>query len=144
MDCQFLLLKNKLPTGSQDGINKIISRCYNVLSLLYTHIYFPTYTNGLKDIGNYIGFCWTEKNASGIESIYWRKLWEATGNEALKKKLVVYNSEDCKALMALKDVLDGIIENTPGKLNNLAVKKAAELQKEQKTIFIANQSFLPK
>jgi predicted RecB family nuclease len=59
----------------------------NVLSFFRTHVYPPTYTNGLKEIANYLGFEWTEKNASGQQSIEWRK-----NNQ--KEKLIQYNLDD--------------------------------------------------
>ena len=59
--------------------------------LIYTHIYFPTYSNGLKEVASYLGSTWTSSNASGIQSITWRKRWENTHDEAWRQKLIVYN-----------------------------------------------------
>jgi predicted RecB family nuclease len=58
--------------------DKILNASVNILSLIYPHIYFPTYSNGLKDIGGYLGLSWTEPDASGVQSIVWRKKWEAS------------------------------------------------------------------
>ena len=55
---------------------QILARVVNVLSLIHAHIYFPTYSNSLKDIGRYLGFRWTDPDASGLQSIVWRKKWE--------------------------------------------------------------------
>jgi predicted RecB family nuclease len=40
---------------SQDLVDRILSALVNTLSLIYAHIYFPTYSNGLKDIGTCVG-----------------------------------------------------------------------------------------
>ena len=70
----------------------------NVLNLIYGTVYFPTYSNGLKDVASTLGFSWTEKNASGIQSLVWRHRWERGEGDNFKNKLVVYNLEDCSAL----------------------------------------------
>ena len=48
---------------------KIIKSSCNLLSFFYSHIYLPTYTNGLKEIATFLGFQWTADNASGLQSI---------------------------------------------------------------------------
>jgi len=58
-------------------VDNVLSRLVNTLSLIYSHIYFPTYSNGLKDIGRCLGFSWTEADASGIQSMVWRSRWES-------------------------------------------------------------------
>jgi predicted RecB family nuclease len=94
-------------------VDKILNASVNILSLIYPHIYFPTYSNGLKDIGGYLGSSWTEPDSSGIQSIVWRKKWEISRGEDWKKKLVTYNFEDCAALKKVVEVLH-IIISRPG------------------------------
>jgi len=48
----------------EEILQKIKSSLVNTLSLMYANIYFPTYSNSLKDIGSYLGQKWTEENAS--------------------------------------------------------------------------------
>ena len=89
--------------------DKVLNASVNILSLIYSHIYFPTYSNGLKDISGYLGLSWTEPDASGIQSIVWRKKWEASNSEDWKQKLVTYNLEDCAALKRVVGVVQMII-----------------------------------
>jgi hypothetical protein len=70
----------------------------NLLSFIYGRVYFPTYSNGLKDIAKHLGFSWTDASATGIQTIIWRRDWELSQEDLLKKKLMVYNAEDCEAL----------------------------------------------
>lgn len=85
--------------GENDSIlHNIKSRLVNVLSLIYSCIYFPTYSNGLKEIGAYIGHRWTNPEASGLQSIVWRYRWEESKDEEWKNVLITYNREDCHAL----------------------------------------------
>ena len=38
-------------------------------------IYFPTFSNGLKEIARHLGFDWSEPSASGTQTIVWRETW---------------------------------------------------------------------
>ena len=81
-----------------ENISSISSKCVNLLSYFRTHVYPATYSNSLKDIANYLGFKWTDKNAIGVNSIIWRKNWEKQDLLDLKNKIVQYNKDDCFAL----------------------------------------------
>ena len=84
-------------------IDRVLSVSVNVLSIIYSHIYFPTYSNGLKDIGSSLGFSWAEPEASGLQSISWRAKWEATQEDVWKQILLQYNLDDCAALKVVTD-----------------------------------------
>lgn len=90
-----------------------LGSCCNLLSILYSNVYLPTYTNGLKEVGAYLGFNWSAINATGLQSIVWRKRWEQTGHNAYKSKLITYNNEDCRALRKVKVLLDSIVATDP-------------------------------
>jgi hypothetical protein len=83
----------------------VLAALTNVLTVIYPHFYFPAYSNGLKDVGNYLGCRWSEPGASGLQSIVWRTLWERTGDEDWKVKLIQYNVEDCQALRRITEFL---------------------------------------
>ncbi|HEV2491964.1 MAG TPA: TM0106 family RecB-like putative nuclease [Terriglobia bacterium] len=80
------------------GFDSLIERATNVLQTIYAHIYFPTYSNGLKEIATYLGFRWSHDNASALDSIVWRLRWEMSKDQELKERLITYNSDDCAAL----------------------------------------------
>jgi uncharacterized protein YprB with RNaseH-like and TPR domain len=90
---------------------KILKSCCNILSFLHSNIYLPTYTNGLKEVASFLGFLWTDENASGLQSIVWRERWEEEQNDSLKDKLVTYNKQDCYALVEVKKLIYSIIDN---------------------------------
>jgi len=95
-------------SGRDELGEKILARMVNVLSLIHIHIYLPTYSNSLKDIGPYLGFRWTDPDASGLQSIVWRKRWEETGTASFKDTLTTYNLEDCAALKMVTGFLYSI------------------------------------
>src|SRR5439155_10444663 len=79
-------------------LDQLIAASVNVLSVIYAQIYFPTYSNSLKEIAQYLGFQWSESDASGLYTLMWRSQWECSKDSSLKQKLVTYNAEDCEAL----------------------------------------------
>ena len=93
-------------------IERILNALVNTLSLIYEHIYFPTYSNGLKDIAKYLGFSWTESDASGLQSIVWRAKWETSYDDSWKNKLLTYNLEDCIALKIVTETIRRILTTT--------------------------------
>ena len=79
-------------------VAQAINNPINLLSFIYARIYFPTYSNGLKDVAEYLGFSWAGPIKKGIQTIVWRSDWERSQEAVLKQKLIKYNSEDCQAL----------------------------------------------
>lgn len=136
-------ISNRLPSACHDNIGKVIGHCYNILSVVYAHIYFPTYSNSLKEIGKFIGFSWSAENASGIESIFWRRTWEIAEDSGIKSRLITYNEEDCLALMRLKEIVHAIILNNRDVAPGVKVDHVEDLQRDQRTTFIVNESFFP-
>ncbi len=122
-------------------IDELIEHSVNVLTYFNYNIYLPIYSNGLKEVGQYIGLKWSDKEVSGINSIVLRKEWETTGNLILKDRLMQYNYEDCFNLQGAKQFLTRIIEN---KTKNLEFPFKIEYEKahEQNTTFaILNKVF---
>ena len=56
------------------AIKRILDKSFNILSIVYTAIYFPTYSNELKEIANYLGFEWSMKKSSGLDTFQMQNL----------------------------------------------------------------------
>jgi predicted RecB family nuclease len=102
----FKMILGRIQPERREVIQAVIPKLANVLSVVHRHVYFPTYSNTLKDIGKFLGCQWTNPIASGIQSIYWREMWERTQNPKIKDELITYNKEDC---LALKRICDFIV-----------------------------------
>ncbi|RKE26102.1 putative RecB family nuclease [Paraburkholderia sp. BL23I1N1] len=102
----------RLITLFQGGsANDIFTTCStNVLSLIYANIYFPTYSNELKEIAKYLGFEWSSPSATGLDSIVWRAKWEISHESVTKDLLLTYNKDDCLALRKVTDFLSALPE----------------------------------
>lgn len=92
---------------STDSDN-LVQRLVNVNKHVFGKVYFPVYSNRLKEIGAFIGAKWTSPNASGLQSLVWRHYWEETRGAEYKEMLLTYNEEDCQALRLLIDELSNI------------------------------------
>lgn len=77
----------------------------NVLSAVLGQVYFPTYSNSLKDVGAYLGFSWFEGAPIGVKSVACRCEWEQTKDPAIKARLVAYNAADCQAAEVVTQAL---------------------------------------
>jgi predicted RecB family nuclease len=102
------LVQTKLPDFLQPKIDLILQRCVNVLTQVHQHIYFPTYSNGLKDICHFLGCERTYEIPNGLQSMIWRKSWEANAQPETKAALLRYNKEDCLALRRLCEFIKAL------------------------------------
>lgn len=98
-------IRSRLPREQQEQVDEVLGRAVNVLSIIHPHVYFPAHSCSLKDIGRSIGCVWSEPDASGLQSVFWRTGWEKSREESLQERLVRYNAEDCLALKAIVDLL---------------------------------------
>ena len=99
-------LKRMRKTASRKGpVDRVLAALVNVISVVYAHVYFPCHSNGLKDVAGCLGFSWTDPGASGLQSIVWRKRWDASHADEWKDRLVTYNREDCSALRRVTEFI---------------------------------------
>ena len=98
-------MQSGLAENAGRPIVTVLGEATNILTMIHSNVYFPVYTNSLKEIAPYLGFRWTESGASGIQSIILRDTWDASHDPALKERLVRYNKEDCQALKTVCDFI---------------------------------------
>jgi predicted RecB family nuclease len=114
--------------GRRGTLEAIGNRCVNVLSVVYPHVYFPTYSNGLKEVGKYL-----EPSASettGLQTVIWRTKWESTRDQHFKDSLIDYNRMDCVLLKRLIDfVTHHTAEDVPAGQGSVAVGHTERLQR---------------
>jgi len=66
---------------------------------------WPTRDYSIKTLAYYLGFSWRDKDPSGASSIEWYHRWVETHDDAIKKRILEYNEDDC---IATRILLDGI------------------------------------
>jgi predicted RecB family nuclease len=94
-----------LSSSYQEQFASILKKCVNVLSTIYPHVYFPTYSNSLKEILPSICQNFDNQRATGLDSIVWRMQWESDRDTHTRTALHDYNKSDCRGLMKLTDFI---------------------------------------
>jgi predicted RecB family nuclease len=89
--------------------DRALKSLVNVLSVVHAHVYFPCYSNSLKDVAGHLGHSWADRDASGVQSLVWRARWQGTQDECWKQKLIAYNQDDCGALRRVADLIRAVI-----------------------------------
>lgn len=92
-------------TADSNLIDHLVSSSLNLISFTYAQIYFPTYSNTLKEIARFLDFQWSDSNASGLTSLMWRSEWEEFSDPSVKQKLISYNADDCEAVQRLSEAI---------------------------------------
>src|SRR6266480_493625 len=59
----FKRMKERYPIllPNPEFVDELLSHSINLLSSIFGTIYFPTFTNSLKDIARFLGFRWTNE-----------------------------------------------------------------------------------
>ena len=86
-------------------VDRLIETSVNLVGCIYGKIYFPTFSNSLKEVGRYLGFEWTWPQASGAAAPLLRRAWELGADDGLKRELIGYNMDDCRAAAKVADAL---------------------------------------
>jgi len=66
---------------------------------------WPTNDHSIKTLASYLGFKWRDASPSGADSIEWYHRWVDTNDPEIRKRILEYNEDDCRATRVL---LDGI------------------------------------
>jgi len=121
---------------------KAIQAAINILSVTFSQVYFPTFSNGLKEIAGNLGFRWSDP-VTGIQTIVRRQEWEASRKSAAKQGLLTYNAEDCAALAAVAHKLLDLQKGSPQAGIPGEVVDTARLKWEHPYGFKRNIFFFP-
>lgn len=121
-----------LPKSSQEQFDAILQNTVNVVSFVYPHVYFPTYSNSLKEFAPYVGCNAISQEVTGLDSIIWRTQWEKLSDSQLRMQLIDYNHGDCTALKHLADFITSRISNeTETNGEGVAVSRTDEMKLER-------------
>jgi predicted RecB family nuclease len=84
-------MKKRYGDPTSSGIvDKLTAEAVNIVGVIYASIYFPTYSNSLKEVANYLGFRWSDAGISGSISIQMRYEWESSRSPVIKQSIITY------------------------------------------------------
>ncbi len=86
-------------------VDRLLKTSINLIGRIYGKVYFPTFSNSLKEVGRYLGFQWTWPRASGAAAPLLRRAWELNADDNFRRELIGYNMDDCRAAASLADAL---------------------------------------
>lgn len=72
---------------------------------------WPVGSYSLKALATYLGFKWRDETPSGALSIQWFNEYLETGDRKILDRILLYNEDDCKATMILKDKISELSNN---------------------------------
>ena len=139
-------MKNRHGSPPDDSVAaRAIGSSLNLVSVMYAKIYFPTFTNGLKEIAHYLGLKWSAASASGLQSIAWRDAWSSHKEPSERQKLICYNAEDCEALDLVTRAVLGLHQARSGLrgTGESEIVDTSTLKREHPYGFKRNTFFFP-
>lgn len=69
---------------------------------------WPTRDHSIKTLAKYLGFTWRDTHPSGAASVEWFDRWCRDRNPVVRKRILDYNEDDCRATRVLLDGIRGL------------------------------------
>ena len=98
-------LQSKYPDVAEEAAIEALFDSENTIDL-YNDIVtqkteWPTNDYSIKTLATYLGFKWRDEDPSGASSIEWYHRWIESGEKKIKKRILMYNEDDCRAMRVL-------------------------------------------
>ena len=88
-----------------EKLNTLINLCYDLKVAVNNAFYLPAPSFSLKAAAPAFGFQWRQDDCGAMDSMVYFTNWLKTGNEELLNKVLMYNEDDCKAMLFLEEKL---------------------------------------
>ncbi len=100
----FKQLTEKYNLSSND-LSNVTKNSFDLFPIFKENIILPLYSYTLKEVANWLGFQWHDPLSDGATSIVLFDKWYIERNKKALQKAISYNSDDCRALIIIKDYL---------------------------------------
>ena len=94
------LLAKKLNYDEKE-IKVLRSRFIDLHELVRRSWILPIKNYSLKNVANWLGFEWEQKNVSGAKALYWWIQFQISKNDSFLKNIIRYNKDDCLATLII-------------------------------------------
>lgn len=91
--------------SSAAHLNALCGICYDLKVAVSKAFYLPAPSFSLKAAAPAFGFNWRQDDCGAMDSMVYFTNWLKTGNDELLQKVLMYNEDDCKAMLDLEDKL---------------------------------------
>jgi len=100
----FSKLRHRYP-DLKEQIERVLPHFIDLFKVFKRNIILPVFSYTLKEVAKFLGFNWHEPLIDGATSIMLFEKWKKTKKPILIERAIAYNSDDCKALMIIKDYI---------------------------------------
>ncbi len=94
-------LQNKYP-NIKESLQKLVAACVDLKIEVEKSFYLPSPSLSLKAAAPALGFNWRQKDCGAMDSMVYFTKWLNTGDEAALKKVLMYNEDDCIAMLKVE------------------------------------------
>lgn len=100
-------MKNLAAKNPQDAakLKALCDICFDLKVAVNKQFYLPAPSFSLKAAAPAFGFNWRQDDCGAMDSMVYFTNWLKTGNDDLLKKVLMYNEDDCVAMLYLEDKL---------------------------------------
>lgn len=88
-----------------EKLQKLVALCYDLKVSVNNAFYLPAPSFSLKAAAPAFGFNWRQDDCGAMDSMVYFTNWLKTGNDELLNKVLMYNEDDCKAMLVLEEAL---------------------------------------
>ena len=85
---------------------ELTERLVDLYKMIIHSFILPVRFYSLKDVARTVGFDWRIKNFSGYEAMRALSVWGKNKDPDILSKIILYNEDDCRALMRVKASLE--------------------------------------
>jgi uncharacterized protein len=89
----------------KDDLQKLISLCSDLKIVVEKSFYLPSPSFSLKAVAPAFGFEWRQTDCGAMDSMVYFTKWLAGGGDELLNKVLIYNEDDCKAMLYIENYL---------------------------------------
>ncbi len=101
---KMVALCDKYPAIAPD-LRKLIAACVDLKIVVEKAFYLPAPSLSLKAAAPAFGFNWRQDDCGAMDSMVYFTNWLKTGDNSLLDKVLMYNEDDCKAMLFVEDYL---------------------------------------
>ena len=94
---------------SSERIANLAKKSIDLFPIFKEKIILPVYTYTLKEVAKWLGFEWLDPIVDGATSIILFDKWYMNKDRKSLERAITYNSDDCKAMMIIKDYVSKIL-----------------------------------
>ncbi|MDR0292086.1 MAG: TM0106 family RecB-like putative nuclease [Elusimicrobium sp.] len=87
-------------------LNAMADMCLDLKILVEKAFYLPSPSLSLKAAAPAFGFRWRQDDCGAMDSMVFYTAWQKTGRQDLIEKVLMYNEDDCKAMIFLDEFLE--------------------------------------